>query len=158
MPIGQTTRALRRNAKNRFVGASDADIRRFIHLQVDTALDHPANTIKDDELLKLADAAFEAAVEAGEPWAVSLKNSYRDNVIKPLVEKAREKGVDPVPAIVMQTDLTEAQASEMVAALDAVTDTGDVLEESEGDDDSQPSADTDGDYSAAYSGSAATAA
>lgn len=119
MSLGQTTRALTRNAKKRFVGAADADIRKFVLLQVNVALDHPTNTTKDDELTKLADVAFEEAVAEGETWAVALKNSYRDNVIKPLVDKARAKGVDPVPAIVMETDLTQEQASDMVAALDA---------------------------------------
>lgn len=129
MSLGQTTRALTRNAKKRFVGANDAALRQFVLLQVNIALDHPTSTIKDDELIKLADAAFEKAVVEGEAWAVSLKNSYRDNVIKPLVDKAREKGVDPVPVIVMQTDLTEEQASDMVAALDA-----DGASEGDGDD------------------------
>ncbi|MFE0472429.1 hypothetical protein ACFW2V_12515 [Streptomyces sp. NPDC058947] len=157
MSLGTTTRSLVRTAKTRFPGASDADLHRFVHLLVDTALENNSRGIKDDDLFKLADEAFEAAVASGEGWAVSLKNSYRDSVIKPLVEKAREKGVDPIPAIVMQTDLTEAQAGEMVAALDASA--GDIaVDVFDGDDDQEVSADADGDPSAVYGGSAATAA
>jgi hypothetical protein len=108
-----------RSAKKKFPGAANTDLVEYVTLQVRTALAHPSTTIKDDELIRLADAEFAKAVEQGETWAVALTNSYRDNVIAPLVEKAREKGVDPVPAIVMQTDLTEAEASALVASLDA---------------------------------------
>lgn len=117
MSLASTVRSLTRNAKARFVGASDDNIKKFVILQVSVALEHPGRTVKDEELTPFIDAAFQSAVADGEEWAVALNNSYRDNVIKPLLDKAREKGVDPVPAIVMQTDLTEEQAREMVESL-----------------------------------------
>lgn len=134
MSIGTTSRSLLKTAKNRFPGAADSDLEEFVLLQFRTALKHKSRGTKDDDLLKLADDAFEAAVQAGEEWAVSLKNSYRDNVIRPLVDKAREKGVDPVPVIVMQTDLSEAEANAMIEALDAASGDEIELDEFSGDD------------------------
>lgn len=117
--LGQTTRALTKSAKTRFVGAADSDIHEFVMLQVRVALKNPGRSVKDDELAKFTDAAFDEAVDAGETWAVSLKNAYRDNIIKPIAAKAQERGVDPVPAIVTQTDLTVEQAEILVNELNA---------------------------------------
>jgi hypothetical protein len=119
MSLGTTTRSLMRAAKKRFPGATDADLRRFALLQVDTALNNLSNTFKDDDLLRLADAAFIEAVDAGEAWAVALDNSVRDNIVKPLVDKARNAGVDPIPVVVVETGLPREQVAAMIEALDA---------------------------------------
>lgn len=120
MSLGTTVRSLMRAATNRFPGASQGDIQKFVLLQLDTAVRNGSQRgVKDSELLDLADKAFDEAVAAGEEWAVSLANAFRDNTIKPIVDKARRKGVDPVPAVVTQTDLTEDQARAMVESLDA---------------------------------------
>lgn len=139
MSIGQTTRSLTRIAKTRYPGASEADIRQLVLLQVGIALDNPQRTTKDEDILKLADAALDEAATSGEPWAVALKNSVRDNTVKPLVEKARAAGVDPVPVVVVETGLPEAEVRSMIEALDA--DAADkpvevsAAEDDEGDDD-----------------------
>ena len=84
--------------------------------------------------------------ERDEAWAVNLRDSVLVNVIKPIVDKATEKGVDPVPALVLQADVTEEQAREYVAALenrssDTDADSAVDTDEDEGDD---ASADADG--------------
>lgn len=119
MSLGTVTRSLTKKAKNLFPGAADADLSQYVRLQVDVALKNPSPRTTDDDLAKLTSQAFSEAVEAGTGWAVALKNSVRDNVIKPLVAKARDKGVDPVAAVVMSTDFTQAEAAELVADLDA---------------------------------------
>lgn len=139
MSIAQATRALTRAAKAQFPGASDADVRQFVLLQVNTALDSPSRTTKDEDVLKLADAAFDEAATLGESWAVALKNSFRDSVVKPLVEEARSKGVDPVPVVVFKTNLSEDEARSMIEALDA--DGADSSES--GDSDTEDQAGTD---------------
>lgn len=121
MAFDSVIRSLARKAKKDFPGVAEGDISQYVLLQVGTVLDNPG--VKDeDDLLKLIDSAFERAVGEGETWAVAMSNSVRDHVVRPLVAKAREKGVDPVPAIVMQTDLTEAQVIAMIESLDAEAD------------------------------------
>lgn len=114
MSLGTTIRSLTRKAKQKFPGAADADLREFVMLQVTTALENPSSTTKDDDLLAFADAAFLDAAKNGETWAVNLKNSVRDNVVKPIVERADASGVDPVPAIVLGTTLSSDEAQAMV--------------------------------------------
>lgn len=157
MSLGTTSRALMRMAKKRFPGASDADLRQFVILQVDKALDHPQNTLKDDDLFKFADAAFTEAVEAGVDWAVALDSSVRDNIVKPLVDKARAVGVDPVPVVVVETGLPEAQVRSMIEALDTVADDDDLtseLEESDAEGEADDAAPVTGELATAGSASA----
>lgn len=108
-----------RTAKKQFPGASDADLRQWVLLQVSVALQHPSNTVKDADLLKLAEASLDEAATEGESWAVSLKNSVRDSIVRPLVDKARAKGVDPVPVVVVETGLSADEVRSMIEALDA---------------------------------------
>jgi hypothetical protein len=146
-----------KNAKTRFVGAADADIQQFVLLQMSVALDNPGRSVKDEDLVKPTEVAFEKAVQNGETWAVSLKNSYRDNVIKPLVVKAHAAGVDPFPVVKVETSLSETEVRSMIDELDAAETADDLMEvEIEGDDES----DTDGfdEHSVSYGGAATTAA
>ena len=119
MSLGTSTRSLMRTAKKQFPGASDADLRQWVLLQVSVALQHPSNTVKDADLLKLAEASLDEAATEGESWAVSLKNSVRDSIVRPLVDKARAKGVDPVPVVVVETGLSADEVRSMIEALDA---------------------------------------
>lgn len=117
MSLGTTIRSLTRKAKSKFPGAADADLREYVVLQVNTALDHPSSTTKDDDLFAYADLAFLEAAKNGDAWAVNLKNSVRDNVVKPIVERADASGVDPVPVIVVSTGLSADDAQAMVDTL-----------------------------------------
>lgn len=132
--LAQTSRAMVKNAKSRFVGAADADIRQYVHLQMDVALDHPGRSTKDDELATYTEIAFEEAVQAGAEWAVALKNSYRDNVVKPLVDKARAAGVDPFPVVAVETKLGQDEARALIKELDDAANGPDSLEEFDSDD------------------------
>lgn len=123
MSLGTTTRSLLKNAKLRFPGARDADIAEFTRLQFSVSVDNPK--VKDDALASLIDEALAKATEAGESWAVSLRNSYRDSIIKPIIEKAEAKGLDPVSAIVFNTDLDDDEARAMVKSLEDGPQTGD---------------------------------
>lgn len=114
MSLGTTIRSLTRKAKLKFPGAADADLRSYIRVQVEAALDNPSSTTKDDDLFAFADLAFQEAAKNGEDWAVSLKNSVRDNVVKPIVQRADASGVDPVPAIVLDTNLSADEAQALV--------------------------------------------
>lgn len=116
MSLGTMTRSLMKGAKKRFPGASDVDLRHFVLLQESTALENL--TLKDDELAKLGDAAFSEAVETGQDWAVALKNSYRDNVVKPLVDKAKAADVDPVPVVIVETGRSADEVRAMIEELE----------------------------------------
>jgi hypothetical protein len=156
--LAQTSRSLVKNAKTRFVGAADADIQQFVLLQMSVALDNPGRSVKDEDLVKPTEVAFEKAVQNGETWAVSLKNSYRDNVIKPLVEKARLAGVDPFPVVkVAETSLSEDDVRSMIAELDAA-ETADDLMEVEIEDDDESDTDGSDERSVSYGSAATTAA
>lgn len=142
MAFDSTIRSMARKAKKDFPGVGHSDADQYVLLQVKTVLDNPG--VKDeDDLLKLIDGAFEKAVGEGEAWAVAMSNSVRDHVVKPLVAKAREKGVDPVPAIVMQTDLSEAQITAMIESLDAEADSITFEPEVEAEPDQSPAAASD---------------
>jgi hypothetical protein len=155
--LAQTSRSLVKNAKTRFVGAADADIQQFVLLQMSVALDNPGRSVKDEDLVKPTEVAFEKAVQNGETWAVSLKNSYRDNVIKPLVEKARAAGVDPFPVVKVETSLSEDEVRSMIDELDAA-DAADDLMEVEIEDGDEAHADGFDEHSVSYGGAATTAA
>jgi ribosomal protein S20 len=120
MSINAAVRSLVRTYKKRFPGADQADI--AVHLKNHLSLVAADPTAKDDEAAdKAADLLTEAA-DNGETWAVNLRDAVLVNVIKPIVDKAADKGVDPVTALVLNADISEAQANEYVAALAARTD------------------------------------
>ena len=138
-------RAVFRSAAKKFPGASEADLAVYAGLVYEAASTNLKSTFKDSEAVAYADDKLAEAANAYEEWAVNLRDSVLVNVIKPIVDKAAEKGVDPVPALVLQADVTEEQAREYVAALESRSTDADSAvdtDEGEGDDDS---ADSDGD-------------
>jgi hypothetical protein len=135
-------RSIFRNAAKDFPGASEADIAVYAKLVFEAAATNLKSTYKDAEAIASANAELAEAAERGESWAVNLRDSVLVNVVKPIVDKATEKGVDPVPALVLQADVTEEQAREYVAALEnrsTDADSADDTDEDEADD----SADSD---------------
>ncbi len=139
-------RAVFRSAAKKFPGASEADLAVYAGLVYEAASTNLKSTFKDSEAVAYADDKLAEAANAYEEWAVNLRDSVLVNVIKPIVDKATEKGVDPVPALVLQADVTEEQAREYVAALenrssDTDADSAVDTDEDEGDD---ASADADG--------------
>lgn len=154
MSLTTAVRAVFRAAAKKFPGAAEADIAVYAKLVYEAAATNLKSTYKDEAAVTAADAELAQAAERGEAWAVNLRDSVLVNVIKPIVDKATEKGVDPVPALVLQADITEEQAREYVAALenrstdaDSAVDT----DEDEGDDASADSDDDDTDSSASVS-------
>lgn len=152
MSLTTAVRSVFRTAAKKFPGAAEADIAVYAKLVFEAAATNLKSTYKDEQAVAAADAELAEAAERGESWAVNLRDSVLVNVIKPIVDKATEKGVDPVPALVLQADVTEEQAREYVAALenrstDADSTDGTDEDESEGDD----SADSDDDTSAPVS-------
>ena len=126
MSLSTTTRSLIRGYKTRFPGAADSDIAQFVTEQFAIAVANPALSVKDADLFALADKRLDEAAGNGEPWALALKNSVRDNVVKPIVIKAEAAGVDPVPAIVLQAGLSEAEATAMVQSLADLADDSEI--------------------------------
>lgn len=116
MSIGTAVRSLIRTYKKQFPGASESDI--AVHLKNHLELVAGNPTAKDDEIAAQAADALNEAADRDEAWAVNLRDSVLVNVIKPIVDKATEKGVDPVPALVLQADITEDQARAYVTALE----------------------------------------
>lgn len=138
--IGTAVRSLVRTYKKQFPGATEADI--AVHLKNHLELVAANPTAKDDEVAEQALSALNEAADNGEAWAENLRDSVLVNVIKPIVDKATEKGVDPVPALVLQADISEAQANEYVAALAARSTDDDTsadlgTQDDEGDDEPQ---------------------
>lgn len=119
-------RAVFRNASKKFPGAAEADIAVYAKLVFEAAATNLKSTYKDEQAVASAETELTEAAERGESWAVNLRDSVLVNVIKPIVDKAAEKGVDPVPALVLQADVTEEQAREYVAALENRSDDSDV--------------------------------
>lgn len=146
MSLTTAVRAIFRSASKKFPGAAEADIAVYAKLVFEAAATNLKSTYKDEQAVAAADAELAEAAERDEAWAVNLRDSVLVNVIKPIVDKATEKGVDPVPALVLQADITEEKAREYVAALenrssDTDADSAVDTDEDEGDD---ASADTDG--------------
>lgn len=118
MSLSTASRSLFRDANRRFPGAEPDALNKFVLLQVSTALEHPGRNVKDEFLSARIDEAFNEAVGAGEEWALALANSYRDGTVKPLVDEARAKGLDPLPIVLFKTDLSEDVARSMIESLD----------------------------------------
>lgn len=146
MSLTTAVRSIFRNASKDFPGASEADIAVYAKLVFEAAATNLKSTYKDAEAIASANAELAEAAERGEAWAVNLRDSVLVNVVKPIVDKATEKGVDPVPALVLQADVTEEQAREYVAALEnrsTGTDSAVDTDEDEGDDASDTDSDED---------------
>jgi hypothetical protein len=137
-------RAIFRNAGKKFPGAAEADIAVYAKLVYEAAATNLKSTYKDEEAVASADAEMAEAAERGEAWAVNLRDSVLVNVVKPVVDKANEKGVDPVTALVL-ADFAEDQAREYVAALEnRSTDAPEADPADEGDEDEADSGDDTG--------------
>lgn len=117
MSLTTAVRSVFRTAAKNFPGASEADIAVYAKLVFEAAATNLKSTYKDEEAIASADAALAEAAENGEAWAENLRDAVLINVIKPIVDKANEKGVDPVTALVLNADVTEDQAREYVATL-----------------------------------------
>lgn len=139
MSLTTAVRSVFRSAAKKFPGAAEADIAVYAKLIYEAAATNLKSTYKDEEAVGAADKEMAEAAERGEAWAENLRDSVLVNVVKPVVDKANEKGVDPVSALVL-ADFTEEQAREYVAALadraaDADSDSSDSADEADSDDD-----------------------
>lgn len=116
MSLGTVVRSLLKNYRNRFPGASDEHLRALALKRFEVALDNPK--AKDEETAALTDLALEEAAELGEEWAVELKNSFRNGVVRPIVAKALERGADPMDAVRYELGkVDESEFGPMVAEL-----------------------------------------
>jgi hypothetical protein len=127
-------RSVFRSAAKKFPGAAEADIAVYAKLIYEAAATNLKSTYKDEEAIGAADKELAEAAERGEAWAENLRDSVLVNVVKPVVDKANEKGVDPVSALVL-ADFTEEQAREYVAALADRADDADADTDEAGSDD-----------------------
>jgi hypothetical protein len=127
-------RSVFRSAAKKFPGAAEADIAVYAKLIYEAAATNLKSTYKDEEAIGAADKELAEAAERGEAWAENLRDSVLVNVVKPVVDKANEKGVDPVSALVL-ADFTEEQAREYVAALADRADDADADADEAGSDD-----------------------
>lgn len=151
MSLTTAVRSVFRSAAKKFPGAAEADIAVYAKLIYEAAATNLKSTYKDEEAIGAADKELAEAAERGEAWAENLRDSVLVNVVKPVVDKANEKGVDPVSALVL-ADFTEEQAREYVAALadraddtdadaDTDADSDDSADEAGSDDDTTGSTD-----------------
>ncbi|AYD81311.1 hypothetical protein SEA_JUSTBECAUSE_146 [Streptomyces phage JustBecause] len=145
MSLTTAVRSVFRSAAKKFPGAAEADIAVYAKLIYEAAATNLKSTYKDEEAIGAADKELAEAAERGEAWAENLRDSVLVNVVKPVVDKANEKGVDPVSALVL-ADFTEEQAREYVAALadradDADADADADADEAGSDDDTTGSTD-----------------
>lgn len=141
MSLTTAVRSVFRSAAKKFPGAAEADIAVYAKLIYEAAATNLKSTYKDEEAIGAADKEMAEAAERGEAWAENLRDSVLVNVVKPVVDKANEKGVDPVSALVL-ADFTEEQAREYVAALADRADDADA--DADSDSDSDDSADEAG--------------
>lgn len=133
MSLTTAVRSVFRSAAKKFPGAAEADIAVYAKLIYEAAATNLKSTYKDEEAVGAADKELAEAAERGEAWAENLRDSVLVNVVKPVVDKANEKGVDPVSALVL-ADFTEEQAREYVAALADRADDADTDSDSDSDD------------------------
>lgn len=141
MSITTAVRSVFRAAAKEFPGASEADIAVYAKLVYEAAASNLNSKYKDEAAIAEADKELAEAAERGESWAVNLRDAVLVNVVKPVVDKATEKGVDPVDALVL-ADFTEEKAREYVAALETRSTDADTSVDGEDDTDE---ADSDAD-------------
>lgn len=147
MSITTAVRSVFRAAAKEFPGASEADIAVYAKLVYEAAASNLNSKYKDEAAIAEADKELTEAAERGESWAVNLRDAVLVNVVKPVVDKANEKGVDPVDALVL-ADFTEEKAREYVAALETRSADADT---SVGGEDDTDEADSDADTSTSTS-------
>ncbi len=118
MSLTTAVRSLNRSARSKFPGADDGDLAVYLQRVFEAAATNLKSTYKDEDAVAAADQALAEAAENGEAWALGLRDSKLLNIVKPTVDKAKAKGVDPVTALLLE-DFSEAEAREYVAALEA---------------------------------------
>lgn len=132
MSLTTAVRSLNRSASKKFPGASESDIAVYLGHVYTAAAANLKSTYKDEDAVAAADKELAEAAERGESWALGLRDSKLLNIVKPTVDKAVAKGVDPVTALVLE-DFSEAEAREYVAALEArASDTAPVSADADG--------------------------
>lgn len=118
MSLTTAVRSLNRSALKKFPGADEADLAVYLKHVFDAAATNLKSTYKDEDAVAYADEKLAEGANAYEEWAVNLRDSKLVNIVKPTVDKAKAKGVDPVTALLLE-DFSEAEAREYVAALEA---------------------------------------
>lgn len=121
MSLTTAVRSLNRSVGSKFPGADKTDIAVYLGHVFTAAATNLKSTYKDEDAVTAADKELAEAAERGEAWALGLRDSKLLNIVKPVVDKAVEKGVDPVTALVL-ADFSEAEAREYVAELESRTD------------------------------------
>jgi hypothetical protein len=134
-------RSLNRSARSKFPGADDVDLAVYLQHVFTAAATNLKSTYKDEDAVAAADKELAEAADRGEAWALGLRDSKLINIVKPTVDKAKAKGVDPVTALLLE-DFSEAEAREYVAALESRTSEADTAPVTPDADDSD--ADQDG--------------
>ena len=117
MSFTTAVRSLTRSTVKKFPGADAADIQAYTNLVYAAAIANHRQDFKDTDAIAVADGQLVEAADNGEQWAVNLRDSFLLNVVKPTVDKAVSKGVDPVQALVFQDGLTKEKAAEYIAVL-----------------------------------------
>lgn len=118
MSLTTAVRSLNRSASKKFPGASEADLAVYLKYVFEAAATNLKSTYKDEDATAAADKELAEAAERGESWAVGLRDSKLLNIVKPVVDKAVAKGVDPVTALLLE-DFSEDEARAYVAELDS---------------------------------------
>lgn len=115
MSIGTAVRVLVRKSTKKFTGAEAADVNEYVKMYLGLLIQ---DTKADEaDVAVLADAQLLEEADNGAQWAINLRDSNLLNVVKPIVDKANAKGIDPVTALVL-ADFAEEQAREYVTALE----------------------------------------
>lgn len=144
MSLTTAVRSLNRSVLKKFPGASEADAAVYLSHVYTAAAANLKSTYKDEDAVTAADRELAEAAERGESWALGLRDSKLLNIVKPVVDKAVAKGVDPVTALLLE-DFSEDEARKYVADLadraDA-TPTSDADEADDVEDDSDSDDDT----------------
>lgn len=146
MSLTTAVRSLRRTYLKKFPGASDADLGTFLGFAFEAALANTKSTYKDEDAVAYAEEKLAEAAEAYEEWAVNLRDAVLLNTVKPIVDNAEDKGVDPVDALRLE-GFSPEQARSYVAALADRADTtvASAVDTDEGEDEGDDaSADADG--------------
>ncbi len=135
MSLTTAVRSLNRSALKKFPGASENDLAVYLKYVFEAAATNLKSTYKDEDAVAAADKELAEAAERGEAWALGLRDSKLLNIVKPTVDKAVAKGVDPVTALVLE-DFSEDEAREYVAALETRAAQADDTEPVSADEDS----------------------
>lgn len=144
MSLTTAVRSLNRSVLKKFPGASEADAAVYLSHVFTAAAANLKSTYKDEDAVAAADKELAEAAERGESWALGLRDSKLLNIVKPVVDKAVAKGVDPVTALLLE-DFSEDEAREYVAALaDRADDTEVSADDTAEADDSEDDEDGEG--------------